>query len=204
MGTFFIDKSSKYVFQFWLAGRTNYIIFGGFLLIGKASFEPRDYRVVFVIQKSPEKSGLSWWRLGDSNPRSVTLQISFSCLSFVYAYPVDRLPPSNTYNHHNIFTNHLFYLTQKLYQIHDFYSHVQERCKGYISRVCFYAREHQKENKKQINMRFCLIKTAYIWRRVWDSNSRAREGKRFSRPPRYDHFDNPPCKTIKFLDLRIF
>ena len=25
-----------------------------------------------------------------------------------------------------------------------------------------------------------------------DSNPRAREGKRFSRPPRYDHFDNPP------------
>ena len=107
-----------------------------------------------------------WWRLGDSNPRSVTLQISFGYCSFIYAHPVDRLPPSNTYNHHNIFTNHLFYLTQKLYQIHDFYSHVQERCKGYISRVCFDAREHQKENKKQINMRFCLIKTAYVWRRV--------------------------------------
>ena len=27
---------------------------------------------------------------------------------------------------------------------------------------------------------------------------------KFSRPPRYDHFDNPPCKTIKFLDLRFF
>ena len=25
-----------------------------------------------------------------------------------------------------------------------------------------------------------------------DSNPRARKGKRFSRPPRYDHFDNPP------------
>lgn len=31
-----------------------------------------------------------------------------------------------------------------------------------------------------------------IWRRVWDSNPRAVAGKRFSRPPRCDHFDNPP------------
>ena|GEM_PF-3430517 len=31
-----------------------------------------------------------------------------------------------------------------------------------------------------------------FWRREWDSNPRAREGKRFSRPPRYDHFDIPP------------
>ena len=31
-----------------------------------------------------------------------------------------------------------------------------------------------------------------FWRRVWDSNPRACEGKRFSRPPRYDRFDNPP------------
>ena len=128
----------------------------------------------------------------------------FGYLSFIYAHPVDRLPPSNTYNHHNIFTNHFFHLTQKLYQIHDFYSYVQERCKGYISRVCFDAREHQKENKKQINMRFCLIKTAYIWRRGRDSNPCGVAPKRFSRPPRYDHFDTSPYKTIKFLDSRIF
>ena len=31
-----------------------------------------------------------------------------------------------------------------------------------------------------------------LWRRVWDSNPRGREPKRFSRPPRYDHFDNSP------------
>ena len=31
-----------------------------------------------------------------------------------------------------------------------------------------------------------------MWRRMGDSNPRARKGKRFSRPPRYDHFDNPP------------
>ncbi len=36
------------------------------------------------------------------------------------------------------------------------------------------------------------IKNIKKWRRGWDSNPRAREGKRFSRPPRYDHFDTSP------------
>ena len=35
------------------------------------------------------------------------------------------------------------------------------------------------------------------WRRVWDSNPRDIAVKRFSRPPRYDRFDNPPC----FIEL---
>ena len=30
------------------------------------------------------------------------------------------------------------------------------------------------------------------WRRGWDSNPRALSDKRFSRPPRYDHFDTSP------------
>ena len=30
-------------------------------------------------------------------------------------------------------------------------------------------------------------------RREWDSNPRALSDKRFSRPPRYDHFDTSPC-----------
>ena len=38
----------------------------------------------------------------------------------------------------------------------------------------------------------CIIATVPLWRRVWDSNPRGREPKRFSRPPRYDHFDNSP------------
>ena len=37
-----------------------------------------------------------------------------------------------------------------------------------------------------------------LWRRVWDSNPRGREPKRFSRPPRYDHFDNSP--NIRFSE----
>ena len=37
-----------------------------------------------------------------------------------------------------------------------------------------------------------LTVRTFFWRRVWDSNPRGREPKRFSRPPRYDHFDNSP------------
>ena len=33
-------------------------------------------------------------------------------------------------------------------------------------------------------------------RRGWDSNPCAREGKRFSRPPRYDHFDTSPSPSF--------
>ena len=31
-----------------------------------------------------------------------------------------------------------------------------------------------------------------FWRRVWDSNPRAREGYLISSQARYDHFDNSP------------
>ena len=33
-------------------------------------------------------------------------------------------------------------------------------------------------------------------RRGWDSNPRALADKRFSRPPRYDHFDTSPCSLF--------
>ena len=33
-------------------------------------------------------------------------------------------------------------------------------------------------------------------RRGWDSNPRALSDKRFSRPPRYDHFDISPCLSL--------
>ena len=35
---------------------------------------------------------------------------------------------------------------------------------------------------------------ALLWRRGWDSNPRALSDKRFSRPPRYDHFDTSPYR----------
>ena len=36
----------------------------------------------------------------------------------------------------------------------------------------------------------------YLQRRGWDSNPRALADKRFSRPPRYDHFDISPCVAV--------
>ena len=38
-----------------------------------------------------------------------------------------------------------------------------------------------------------------LWRRKRDSNPRGIAPKRFSRPPRYDHFAIPPGKNIQFL-----
>ena len=37
----------------------------------------------------------------------------------------------------------------------------------------------------------------YSQRREWDSNPRALADKRFSRPPRYDHFDISPKRSLK-------
>ena len=36
----------------------------------------------------------------------------------------------------------------------------------------------------------------FLWRKRRDSNPRGLSPKRFSRPPRYDHFDTLPCATI--------
>ena len=36
-------------------------------------------------------------------------------------------------------------------------------------------------------------RSRYLQRRGWDSNPCALADKRFSRPPRYDHFDTSPC-----------
>ena len=40
----------------------------------------------------------------------------------------------------------------------------------------------------------CVRRRRYLQRRGWDSNPRALADKRFSRPPRYDHFDTSPCR----------
>ena len=39
--------------------------------------------------------------------------------------------------------------------------------------------------------------TVDLWRSGWDSNPRAREGQRFSRPPRYDRFDTTPYEIFQ-------
>ena len=41
-----------------------------------------------------------------------------------------------------------------------------------------------------------------MWRRRRDSNPRAREGKRISSAPRYDHFDTSPCMLNLLLKMR--
>ena len=46
-----------------------------------------------------------------------------------------------------------------------------------------------------------------FWRRERDSNPCGRVPKRFSRPPRYDHFDIPPymnCRQADFIGLLNF
>ena len=41
-------------------------------------------------------------------------------------------------------------------------------------------------------------------RREWDSNPRALADKRFSRPPRYDHFDTSPNALFHFTEVSTF
>ncbi len=58
----------------------------------------------------------------------------------------------------------------------------------------------------------CLIYIRYsiavqrLQRRGWDSNPRALADKRFSRPPRYDHFDTSPflCFRVSRLQEEIY
>jgi len=49
------------VFFVRLAGRLHYITYGGFFVLRLTSFEPRDYRVVFVIQKKPSRRISAAW-----------------------------------------------------------------------------------------------------------------------------------------------
>ena len=46
----------------------------------------------------------------------------------------------------------------------------------------------------------CSLTLSRVKRREWDSNPRALADKRFSRPPRYDHFDTSPylCSGLRF------
>ena len=43
-----------------------------------------------------------------------------------------------------------------------------------------------------------------LQRRGWDSNPRALADKRFSRPPRYDHFDTSPNALFHFTEVSTF
>ena len=46
---------------------------------------------------------------------------------------------------------------------------------------------------------FRLLQNHPNERREWDSNPRALADKRFSRPPRYDHFDISPCLSDLYI-----
>ena len=54
-----------------------------------------------------------------------------------------------------------------------------------------------------IYIRRQIIKTR-LQRRGWDSNPRALADKRFSRPPRYDHFDTSPNALFHFTEVSTF
>ena len=54
----------------------------------------------------------------------------------------------------------------------------------------------------------CSLTLSRVKRREWDSNPRALADKRFSRPPRYDHFDISPyslfsvfCASLSAQDI---
>ena len=48
------------------------------------------------------------------------------------------------------------------------------------------------------------ITKTHLQRRGWDSNPRALADKRFSRPPRYDHFDTSPNALFHFTEVSTF
>ena len=49
---------------------------------------------------------------------------------------------------------------------------------------------------KQLSNGYFHVIKKLKWRRGWDSNPRALSDKRFSRPPRSDHFDTSPKLTL--------
>ena len=55
------------------------------------------------------------------------------------------------------------------------------------------------DKKKTVGRYDCINLLFLFWRRQRDSNPRGVAPKRFSRPPRYDHFDMPPRKILSCL-----
>ena len=68
---------------------------------------------------------------------------------------------------------------------------------GYFSKLPYAIASHFSEAFYIISRCFSFVKNFFYLfhsqqRREWDSNPRALADKRFSRPPRYDHFDISP------------
>lgn len=70
-----------------------------------------------------------------------------------------------------------------------------------LTRILMIFKSLIKLLKKRKKPEIGLI-TGFLWRRRRDSNPRAREGKRISSAPRYDHFDTSPdmSNTVKTLE----
>ena len=65
----------------------------------------------------------------------------------------------------------------------------------------------RSNKKRRIGTISCILVCVLMWRRERDSNPCGREPKRFSRPPRYDHFDIPPymnCRQADIIGYSIF
>ncbi len=63
----------------------------------------------------------------------------------------------------------------------------------------FWSKANQSQSDLQIKYIKKPRKYGVFSRRGWDSNPRALSDKRFSRPPRYDHFATPPSVILCFL-----
>ena len=63
-----------------------------------------------------------------------------------------------------------------------------------------YFHHHAVSHAERTNKKAPAIASAFSWRREWDSNPRALADKRFSRPPRYDHFDTPARERVMGIE----
>ena len=90
---------------------------------------------------------------------------------------------------------------------------------GYFSKLPYAIASNYQKRFILYRVVFCLSRTFLLFqkfysqqRREWDSNPRALADKRFSRPPRYDHFDISPyvlssshlCQTQDVFYHQIF
>ena len=90
---------------------------------------------------------------------------------------------------------------------------------GYFSKLPYAIASNYQKRVILYRVVFCLSRTFLLFqkfysqqRREWDSNPRALADKRFSRPPRYDHFDISPyglssshlCQTQDVFYHQIF
>ena len=69
------------------------------------------------------------------------------------------------------------------------------------AKSCFMFNTLQTSKKPGVLSYFGLDTRLYVQRRGWDSNPRALADKRFSRPPRYDHFDTSAIELLHYITI---